>query len=246
MRTSRDIMGMPASVEIVGGDVTAIEAIFDYFTEVDARFSTYKPESEIMKINRGEIPPSDYSDAMKEIFARAEETKRETHGYFSIQKPDGSFDPSGLVKGWAIQNAAERVMNMGYENLFIDVGGDIQSHGTDANGLPWTVGIRSPFNPSQIIKVLTPQGRGVATSGTYIRGSHIYNPHDPKEAFESVVSVTVLGPNIYEADRFATAAFAMGERGIHFIEKLPGFEGYSIDTAGIATMTTGFEHISAV
>ena len=54
------------------------------------------------------------------------------------------------------------------------------------------------------------------------------------------VSVTVLGPNVYEADRFATAAFAMGSEGIHFIEGLSGFEGYLIDKSGIAALTSGF------
>ncbi len=58
---------------------------------------------------------------------------------------------------------------------------------------------------------------------------------------EGVVSLTVVGPNIYEADRFATAAFAMGEAGIMFIEKLPGFEGYMVNDNGIATFTSGFE-----
>jgi thiamine biosynthesis lipoprotein len=86
-------------------------------------------------------------------------------------------------------------------------------------------------------------GSGVATSGTYIRGQHIYNPHHPQKTIDDVVSLTVVGPDIYEADRFATAAFAMGREGIIYIEKLPGFEGYMIDTAGLATMTSGFENL---
>ena len=82
----------------------------------------------------------------------------------------------------------------------------------------------------------------MATSGTYIRGQHIYNPHNRVQTFDDIVSLTVIGPNIYEADRFATAAFAMGKSGIDFIESLPGFEGYIIDSNGIATMTSGFEN----
>jgi thiamine biosynthesis lipoprotein len=58
---------------------------------------------------------------------------------------------------------------------------------------------------------------------------------------QDIVSLTVIGPNVYEADRFATAAFAMGKRGIYFIEQLPGFEGYMIDAAARATFTSGFE-----
>ena len=245
MRETRHIMGMPVIIEIVGGTYEALAAVFDYFSAVDARFSTYKPESEIMKVNRGELKESEQSDEMRQIFALAEQTKKETAGYFSIRSPDGSTDPSGLVKGWAIRNAARLVEELGYANYFIDVGGDIQSRGTNGNGKTWTVGIRNPFNRAEIVKVLSPRGRGIATSGTYIRGQHIYNPHEPAHRIDDIVSLTVIGPDIYGSDRFATAAFAMGKDGIVFLEQLPEFEGYLIDSAGIATMTSGFEKFIA-
>ncbi|MGH7193526.1 MAG: FAD:protein FMN transferase, partial [Candidatus Saccharimonadales bacterium] len=79
------------------------------------------------------------------------------------------------------------------------------------------------------------------TSGTAIRGQHIYDPHRPDKPIEEIVSLTVIGPDIYEADRFATAAFAMGKAGIGFIGSLDGFEGYMIDAAKQATFTDGFE-----
>ena len=99
---------------------------------------------------------------------------------------------------------------------------------------------KNPWNANENVKIVYVTTEGVATSGTYIRGEHIYNPKTGAAANE-IVSLTVIGPNIYEADRFATAAFAMGKNAIHFIESLPGFEGYMIDNDKIATMTTGFE-----
>jgi thiamine biosynthesis lipoprotein len=244
MQKTKDIMGMPITVEIVGGTDTSLDVVFDYFMAVDARFSTYKPHSEISKINRGELATDKYSPEMKEIFSLAEQTKKDTGGYFDIFKPDRSIDPSGLVKGWAIRNAAQFVQTMGYKNYFLDAGGDIQSSGIDAQGGDWTVGIRNPFNRAEVVKALRPQGRGVATSGTAARGQHIYNPHKPGAELRDIVSITVVGPDVYEADRFATAAFAMGRNGIVFIEQLPGLEGYSIDAGGIATMTSGFEQLT--
>jgi thiamine biosynthesis lipoprotein len=89
--------------------------------------------------------------------------------------------------------------------------------------------------------VLALTDRGVATSGTAIRGQHIYNPYHRNTPILDIVSLTVIGPNIYEADRFATAAFAMGRKGIQFLEKLAGFEGYLIDAQARATLTSGFE-----
>src|SRR5258706_490587 len=123
----------------------------------------------------------------------------------------------------------------------VDAGGDIQVFGKNNEGRDWRVGIRNPFNMDEIVKVLAVSDCGVATSGTYVRGQHIYNPKDSEETIPEIVSLTVIGPNIYDADRFATAAFAMGRDGIIFIERLEGFEGYMIDKNGLATLTSGFE-----
>jgi FAD:protein FMN transferase len=241
MRMTRILMGMPITVDI--GDTfdgTIHNAVFTYLAGVDQRFSTYRPDSEIEAINRGSLAEADYSDEMREVLALAEQTKRDTNGFFDIATPDGSLDPSGIVKGWAIRNAANIVARVGARDFFIDAGGDIQSSGRNAGGKDWSVGIRNPFDAEQIIKVVRPRGRGIATSGTYVRGQHIHNPHAPGRPIVDIVSLTVIGPDVLEADRFATAAFAMGKAGILFIEHVPGLEGYVVDSSGRATLTTGF------
>ncbi len=251
MQQTRIMMGMPITVEIVDSQVTedAFKKVFDYFNYVDEKFSTYKVTSEISKINRGELQPEDYSDDMKAIFLLSDETKKLTDGYFDIQTPDGGYDPSGLVKGWSILNAGNILRKEGFSNFYIDAGGDIEASGKNSKGEKWSVGIRNPFSkdPKEaIVKVVAIQDKGIATSGTYIRGQHIYNPLDvargkPHTAITDIVSLTVIGPNVYEADRFATAAFAMGKEGIGFIQRLNGYDGYMIDKDGIATMTSDFE-----
>jgi FAD:protein FMN transferase len=242
MKQTKIIMGMPITVEIV--DAAASEddwqKIFGYFEQVEERFSVYKDTSEISRINRGEIKKFDWSEEMKIVFALAEETKIETDGYFDIMTPSGKYDPSGLVKGWAIQNAARQLLDKGFKNFYIEAGGDIQVAGKNSNGDNWRIGIRNPFNIKEVIKVISVENEGVATSGTYIRGQHIYDPKKKNNPITEIVSLTVVGPDVYQADRFATAAFAMRERGIAFIERLPGFEGYVIDNKGLATLTSGF------
>lgn len=231
---------MPVTVELSGrGGPEDIDAVFSYFDSVDRRFSTYKDDSEISRLNRGSAAAP--SLEMREVFALAEKTKRETGGFFDIMRPDGTLDPSGIVKGWAILNAARLLSSRGFEDFYVDAGGDIQSSGKNAAGEGWTVGIRNPFKGDEIIKVIRPDGTGVATSGSYERGRHIYNPRAPEMKLNDILSITVIGPDILEADRFATAAFAMGRHGIGFIESIPGFEGYAVDKDGIATMTSGFE-----
>ncbi len=245
VRETRLLMGMPITVEIVdpGATQADLERVFAYFTAIDERFSTYKPTSEVSRMNRGELTPNDLSDDLRTILALGEQTKRETGGYFDMWR-DGVCDPSGIVKGWAIRNAAQLLADAGWRDFYVDAGGDIQASGLK-RGQPWRVGIRNPFNRTENVKILALTDCGVATSGTAVRGQHIYNPHRPGEPVRDIVSLTVIGPDVYEADRFATAAFAMGTRGIAFIQELTGLEGYMIDVCARATFTRGFERYVA-
>ncbi len=239
------IMGMPVTIKIpktINAEMTCAE-VFAYFRAVDDRFSTYKKESEISRVNAG-LDEAKWSDEMKLVLQLCEQTKQATNGYFDIIK-DGQRDPSGLVKGWAIQNAANLLLLRGVTDFYVEAGGDIQTHGHNKQGEPWRIGIRNPFKRGEIIKTIHVSNHGIATSGTYIRGQHVYNPRRSNHPPEDVVSLTVIGPTIYDADRFATAAFAMGRNGINFIDKLPDLEGYLVDNRGIATFTHGFQEFVA-
>jgi thiamine biosynthesis lipoprotein len=242
MKETRILMGMPVTLELSDpwAKQDALEIVFAYFEHIDEKFSTYKENSEISRINRHELSMEQSSEEMRTIFALAEETWQETDGYFDVRQ-NGSYDPSGIVKGWAIQNAARILQQRGYKNFYVDAGGDVQVVGRNRQGEYWQVGIRSPFNINEIIKVLSVSNCGVATSGTYVRGQHIYNPKSKDQPPADILSLTVIGPDIYDADRFATAAFAMGREGILFIENLREFEAYMIDQSGLATYTSSFD-----
>ncbi len=234
-------MGMPVTVVIDGKENAKtrndIEKVFDYFRSIDAKYSPFKDTSEVAKLNRGEK----VSDEMQEILRLAQDLHEQTGGYFDIRTPvgvkdhDGKIDPSGIVKGWAIAQAAKILKDLGYTRFYVDAGGD-----AEIVGRAWKWGIRNPFNVSEIVKVLKLSNCGIATSGTYERGQHIYDPVGGKNEITDIVSMTVIGPNVFEADKFSTPAFAMGKRGIEFIERQKGLEGYMIDRNRIATMTTGF------
>lgn len=234
-------MGMPISVVIEdeSANEEAFRAVHDYFVYVDDTYSPYKQGSEVTKINKG-LPKAEWSKEMKTIMRLCRQTKRQTDGYFDAYYNE-RFDPSGLVKGWSIANAARLLRKRGLKNFYVEAGGDIQVGGSNGDGQPWSVGIRNPFNNSEIVKVVRVTNAGVATSGTYLRGQHIYNPFEHDAKITDIASLTVIGPDIYDADRFATAAFAMGRDGIRFIESLEGHEGYMITADQQATMTSGFE-----
>ncbi|MCL4416276.1 MAG: FAD:protein FMN transferase [Actinobacteria bacterium] len=242
IKQTRDLMGMTINVEIVSSSVTDadLDMVFSYFENVEKRFSFFKEDSEITLINNKKIKQDQYSKDMKTIFALAEKTKEETNGFFDIMAPDGQYNPSGLVKGWAIYNASKLLLKKGFDDFYVEAGGDIQVQGLNRTEKKWSVGIQNPFDPSQIVKIVYLKDAGIATSGTYRRGQHIYDPHDKGKLLTGILSISVIGPNVFEADRFATAAFAMGPRGIGFIENLDSFEAYMIDSKGMATQTSGF------
>ena len=235
-------MGMPVVVQVIDKNAKEedISEVFSYFHYIDKKFSTYKKNSEISQINRGELNELNYSNEMKKILSLCQKTKQETNGFFEINN-NGVLDPSGIVKGYAINNGANILVQKGYKNIYVEIAGDIQVFGNNGKDNFWKIGIQNPFNLEEIIKVVKLKDKGIATSGTYIRGSHIINPKKKKPA-EDIVSITVIGPNVYEADRFATAAFAMGKKGIRFIEGLKGFEGYMIQKDKTAVYTSGFSN----
>jgi thiamine biosynthesis lipoprotein len=234
-------MGMPVTVCIQddqGGpaDIAAVYALFD---AIDRRFSPYRADSEVSRLNAGEFSRDDISAELASILARCAQTKAETGGYFDPER-DGRIDPSGLVKGWAIERASDLLASRGLGNYVVDAGGDVRAVGRNGAGQPWRVGIRNPFNRDEIIKILEIDDGGVATSGTAVRGSHIYNPWRPDPLEGDLVSLTIVGPTTYDADRFATAAFAMGQGGVAFIAERPELEAYAVTAGGRAIRTEGF------
>lgn len=235
-------MTMPVTIEIVDEHIKekVIQQVLDYFEQVDNQFSTFKEHSEISRINKGELQPSQYSLEMRQVLALCAQTHKETDGYFDFEC-NGKLDPLGIVKGYAITKACDMLKKKGYKNFSVEIAGDIQVCGLNKHEKLWRIGIKNPFNISEIVKVIQLSNKGVATSGTYAKGEHIYNPVENIPAAE-IAAITVIGPNCYEADRFATAAFAMGQRGIAFLERLNGFEGYMITTDKQAVMTSGFEN----
>lgn len=234
-------MGMPVTVclqdDRAGED--DVVAVASWLEAVNQRFSPYLATSEVSRLNSGTLGLHEISDDLATVLDLCEQTKAATGGYFDPVR-HGRLDPSGLVKGWAIERCSLLLAERGLTNYVVEVGGDVRTAGRNGDGQPWRVGIRNPFQRDEQVKVLAVSDRGVATSGTAVRGQHIYDPWQAGGLSTEVVSLTVIGPTIYDADRFATAAFAMGSAGVSFIAAHPELEGYAITTTGVATMTAGF------
>ncbi len=235
------IMGMPIILDVRhDGADDAVEAAYDWFRHVDAVFSTYKEDSEISRLNRGELHRRECTPDMKFILDRCEELTEITDGYFDMRATaDRSLDPSGLVKGWSVDRAAELLLEAGLTNFAVSAGGDMRLAGCADPEPEWRVGIQHPTERDQIAAVVAGNDLAVATSGAYIRGDHVVDPHTG-EAPRQVLSVTITGPVLADADAFATAAFAMDGRGPEWTARLVGYEAMTIMADGRVLSTAGF------
>jgi thiamine biosynthesis lipoprotein len=241
VRRVEEVMGMPVTVQVVDktAEAEALDRVFEDFSLLDRTFSPFRPDSKVSRINRGELQLDEAGGLAEQAIALCRQYERATHGYFSAWIA-GRFDPSGLVKGWAIDRACSILDGYGYRDFFVDAGGDVQTRGHNADGRPWRVGVRHPIERQKVARVVLASGLAVATSGTYEKGEHIIDPHTGKPA-NALLSFTVVGPDILQADVYATAGFAMGSGGLEFVARSRGYEAFAIDRNLRALYTVGFE-----
>ncbi|MCM0679214.1 FAD:protein FMN transferase, partial [Micromonospora phytophila] len=198
------------------------EGVFSWLREVDARFSTYRADSEVCRFSRGELLLSEAGADLRAVLERCADLWGATDGFFDAYAT-GGLDPSGYVKGWAAQVASDRLLVAGAVNHCLNAGGDVRVRGFSPSGQPWRVGIRHPWDAMSTCLVLTGTDLAVATSGVYERGHHVLDPRRGVPA-RGLRSVTVVGPDLGLADAYATAAVAMGVAGIGWLDKLPGHQ----------------------
>ena len=235
------IMGMPIVVDVRDvDDAAALDPLFDWLRFVDRTFSTYIPDSEISRLNRGEMALEDAHRDVREVLARCEELRAQTNGFFDVRaERDDQVDPSGLVKGWSVDRAAAIADGLGWRNYAINAGGDIRHRGGALPEPVWRVGIQHPNERQQIVAVVVGDDLAVATSGGYARGNHVYDPHTHRPP-QGVLSVTITGTDLATADAFATAALAMGAEGPAWTGRLRGYEALTLMTDGRSLRTSGF------
>lgn len=247
------VMGLPVSVHLRGegsrsqGADARVQAVYDELRAVDVLFSPYLPDSQVSRIDRGRLAVADAHPLVREVVALCQRARLLTGGSFDTWRPgpDGRrrFDPTGLVKGWAVQRAAEHLAAGLGCDVSINAGGDVaMCPGHDPR--PWRIGIEDPAEPRRVLAVVPVVAGGVATSGTAHRGRHIVDPRDGSAADE-VLSVTVVGPSLLWADVLATAAFVRGRAGLALVEGVAGYEALVVDRHGFAT-TSGLSRSSAV
>jgi thiamine biosynthesis lipoprotein len=235
------VMGMPIVIEVCDeeADERGIERAFDWLREVDVRFSTHRPESEVSRIRDGALTVARASADVREVLEECERLREETAGYFDAYA-SGRLDPSGLVKGWALERAAAVLEDAGARRYAINGGGDVLVRGAAPQGGRWQIGIQHPLERDAVAAVVALEVGAVATSGTYARGEHVLDPHSGLPS-RGLLAASAIGPALALADVYATAALAMGHDAPRWCAGVAGHEFLLITEEREVLTTTGFE-----
>jgi thiamine biosynthesis lipoprotein len=240
---SEPVMGTVFSFDVRGttGEVArvAIERAVAWLHWVDATFSTYRDDSEISRLERGELAEDAAHPEVRDILSLCERLRVITDGFFDM-RATGRLDPSGVVKGWSVDRASQLLTAGGCPDHLIDGGGDVRLRGRPAPDAEWQVGVVHPLRLDAYCAALHLGEGAVATSGTYERGFHVFDPHTRRPMVD-LAAVTVVGPELTLADAYATAAVAMGLPASAWLETLVGYEALVIDAGGRGWETSGFD-----
>jgi FAD:protein FMN transferase len=211
-RRVEHIMGMPISLALRGPAAVSVDAdaawdrLVAELQEVDRVFSTWKSDSIVSRLGRGDIEISDCPPEVLEVLDLGEKARVDSGGAFDVRR-DGSLDPSGVVKGWAVQRAARHLDELAATDYCLNAGGDLTCR--SVSGKTWTIGIENPRDQMQLVAVTKIGNGAVATSGLAHRGAHISDPRSARTPGE-LLSATVIADDLTSADIDATAAFVMG------------------------------------
>ena len=223
----------------------SVDTFFGWLRSVDMRFSTYREDSVVSRLRRGEISTEEIDEDFHEVLSMCGAVERLSRGAFDIwhHSPAG-IDPSGLVKGWSIDRGARVLFDAGARNFCINAGGDVLTRGEAAPGRPWQIGIRHPQIPDKMAAVVAGCDLAVATSGAYERGDHIVDPVSGRPP-SGLLSMTIAGPSLAYADAYATAAFAMSEPGVRWMKQVAGYAGLAITSQLRVVWSDAFDALLA-
>jgi thiamine biosynthesis lipoprotein len=221
------VMGMPVSVHVRGPvdwDVaeTAVAQVFATLRRVDAVLSTWREESDLLRVRRGELDEAAAHPWLAEVRELCAEAKGRTGGLFDAGFDRSGYDPTGLVKGWAVERAALHLRHVPGADFCVNAGGDLVV-GTGEGAVPtaqgWRIGIEDPADRTRVAAVVPLGSGGLATSGAAARGAHVVDPRSGAPV-ERPGSATVWGPSLMWADIWATALFVDPVEGPALLERV--------------------------
>jgi thiamine biosynthesis lipoprotein len=228
-RYVEQVMGMPISLALRGrhtDDAAARGAWAEALAaprDVDRVFSTYRSDSFVSRLARDEISVEDCPPEVAEVLALGELARLQSHGAFDVRR-GGVLDPSGVVKGWAVERAARPLRGLPETDVCLSAGGDLVCQVAGPDSPDWRIGIEDPHDPTRVVAVVPVRHGAVATSGLAHRGGHVVDARTGTVP-DAISSVTVVHDDLTWADIDATAAFALGRDAILWLRARPRRRG---------------------
>jgi FAD:protein FMN transferase len=244
MRHAEHVMGTVVSFDLRPGDLderrarTALAEACTALHEADDEFSTWKPDSALSRLRSGDLDPTEVSDRMADVLRSCAEARELSGGWFDPWSLPGGVDPTGLVKGWAVERALTQLRAAGVSAAMVNAGGDIATFGEPQPGRPWRIGVRDPRSADRLLTVVESPG-AVATSGVYERGDQVLDPRSGRPA-RGLLSATVVGPALGLTDALATGLLAAGEQGLAAVGSVAGHSALVVRDDGAMLTTPGF------
>lgn len=161
-------------------------------------------------------------------------------------RPGMRIDLGGFAKGHAIDNAAIILRARGIEHAMVSAGGDSRVIG-DRRGRPWTIGVRDPRRPGEVVAMLPLEDTSISTSGDYeryfdaegVRFHHVIDPQTGKSP-SCIQSVTILADDGLTCEALSKIVFVMGiERGMTLIGSQRGVDAIVVDGQGQLHFSSG-------
>ncbi len=128
-------------------------------------------------------------------------------------------DLSAIAKGFAVDKVLVGVVKLGFEDVMVEIGGEVRTAGLNEMGRPWRIGVERPDEDGRVAGLaLDLSGRALATSGDYRnfreidgqRISHTIDPRTGRPVGHNLASVSVIADSCVEADAWATALNVLG------------------------------------
>jgi thiamine biosynthesis lipoprotein len=195
-----------------------LRAVEDELDRIDRVFSPFRGESETSQLADGRLRGPRSAD-MTEVVELCDAASMLTGGWFDAFH-SGRFDPTGLVKGWAVRRVGRLLAESGSNRHAINGGGDVLVVADPERDEPWRVGVSRGRG---LAATLRAYNLAVATSGNAERAGEIIDPFTGRPAVR-VRALTVAGPDIVLADVLATAAVARGAADPDWLGRLPGYQ----------------------
>jgi thiamine biosynthesis lipoprotein len=227
--------------------VEVLEQAISISKMTDGAFDvTVKPLMDLYQLSQPNLPGA---DTVETALALVDYTR------LSVSSEEISFSQTGMAvtldgiaKGYIVDAGTSVLTRLGFENVYVEAGGDLMASGKKGDDAPWQIGIQSPRKETPgLLTQINVSNQAVATSGDYFQyySADMLNHHiiDPRLGVSSaeLASVTILSESAMYSDALATALMVLGtDKGLRFIESIPNVDAFLITKNLEVVATSGF------